>query len=139
MTQRVLATDSARQAAQRMRALLERGLPQQLQQVVVLGTTLAKPRVWEGREAAAFRGGWPRARQSMASAMTGLSSLSTHADQVLADVTKAGSDGALGTGGPPSWRPGAQALANLLVAAPLPAASPSTMSIPERPLPLQPH
>jgi hypothetical protein len=92
--QRVLATDSAKQAAERIGALITGSLAPQVKQVLQAGQALANPRVWDGPQAALFRTSqWPRWTSGLDAALQALGRLDGQARQVIADIERAGSQG----------------------------------------------
>jgi hypothetical protein len=90
-TRRTLATDSAREAALRIRAIMDQELPQQLRDLLAQGNLLATPELWDGPGAAQFQGDtWPRSRQALVGALDSLDRLHGSAAQVLEHIFAAG-------------------------------------------------
>src|SRR5215469_8636551 len=91
---RVLATPAARQAASRMRALLDGDLDQGLQEVLRAVDVLEDPQLWDGPDALTFREAqWAQVRASMTRAVRTLREVSEHAERVIADILQAGTGG----------------------------------------------
>jgi hypothetical protein len=98
MSQRVLATRNAAQAATRMRALLQGDVQRQMRQLATDGDALSQPTVWDGPRATTFRTStWPPARTSLQAALAALDHLAAQAVKAIADIEAAGGTGALGT------------------------------------------
>jgi hypothetical protein len=97
MGRRVLATDAARQAALRVGTLVHGSLVPQVQQILQAGRALSNPQVWDGPEAAQFRTGqWPTWTTRLNGVLLELEKLDAHAQQVIADIVRAGTQGSVG-------------------------------------------
>ena len=105
MSQRVLATDRAKSAAQQMNSLLTGSLRSQLAALKQQGQTLCRPAVWDGPAAARFRSQqWPPMGRSMDQALEALTNLEKSSQTVTSNIIRAGSQGSIGgtiTGVPP--------------------------------------
>ena len=90
-SQRVLATDNARQAATRMQTMLSGDLSVQLRQLQVAGTSLSDPNTWDGPLATRFRTGeWPAQSRALQQATTTLNDLSRQMQTVVQNILHAG-------------------------------------------------
>jgi len=97
VTERVLATTAALQAARTIQTVIRGGLQQNVQEVLVHLQTLSNPAVWDGPQADQFRRAQaPRHQASMRNALVSMRQLSSHADSAVVDITTAGSRGPLG-------------------------------------------
>jgi hypothetical protein len=90
-SQRVLATDTAKQAATKMQAMLSGDMSAQLRQLQVAGNDLSNPDTWDGPLAARFRTGeWPAQSRALQSAITTLDTLSKQMQTVVQNILHAG-------------------------------------------------
>ncbi len=97
MSQRVLSTDRAKNAARQMNSLLTGGLPAQLAALKQHGQALCSPAVWDGPAAARFRSQqWPPVSLSMDQALRALASLEKSAQTAVDNIIQAGSQGSMG-------------------------------------------
>ena len=91
MTDRVLSTDTARGAIQRIEAILAGQLEQQVQQLEQQGQILSDPGIWDGRAAAEFRGTvWPQAKSSLDRTIKTLEELRVAIQRVNQNIMTAG-------------------------------------------------
>ena len=90
-SQRVLATDNAKQAATRMQTMLSGDMSAQLRQLQVAGNDLSNPNTWDGPLATRFRTGeWPPQSRALQTAITTLEGLSKQMQTVLQNILQAG-------------------------------------------------
>ena len=91
MSDRVLSTDTAREAIQRMQSILSGGLEQQVQQLESQGRTLCDPNVWDGQTAADFRGNvWPSTSAALDKTVQALDELRLTVQRVNQNIMSAG-------------------------------------------------
>jgi hypothetical protein len=96
MSERVLATQAAKQAATAMRSLLGGDLSQRTQEALHALGILASPGVWDGPTATTFRRSLaPQIKSSLTVALRSLQQLQQHSDRVVADIMRAGTSGVL--------------------------------------------
>jgi hypothetical protein len=94
MSQRVLATDAAKQAAQRMGTIIQDALDHQLPQVLQDGRTLSDPAMWDGPDAVRFRSStWPGHLADLDRTLRMLSGLDDQVKRVIDDIMRAGLEG----------------------------------------------
>lgn len=94
MSQRVLATEAALQAAKQMQSVLNGGLQQQVRQLLAHGQALSNPNAWDSREAGDFRQrSWPGARRSLTQSLQSLVRLQADSEKVIRDIMAAGNGG----------------------------------------------
>ncbi|TMC08065.1 MAG: hypothetical protein E6J41_14880 [Chloroflexi bacterium] len=99
MSQRVLATDRAQQAARQMHDLLNGALTSQLTAVKRLGQALCSATVWDGPSAVQFRTQeWPPMGRSVDQALQALERLQQSSETTVADIIRAGTSGTVGAG-----------------------------------------
>ena len=58
MSERVLSTDTAKQAISQMQTIINGGFQEQIQQLNRQGEVLSDPNNWDGPLASQFRGSW---------------------------------------------------------------------------------
>ena len=91
MSDRVLSSEAARVAIQRMEAILAGQLEQQVQQLEQQGQILTDPSIWDGRAAAEFRGTvWPQAKASLDRTIKTLEELRLAVQRVNQNIMAAG-------------------------------------------------
>ena len=91
MGQRVLATDTAKQAATKMQALLSGQITAEIKQVQTIGNQLSNPNSWDGPLAQKFRTSeWPGQTRALQSAVTTLEQLSKQMETVVQNILTAG-------------------------------------------------
>jgi uncharacterized protein YukE len=94
MSQRVLSTEAARSAIQRMQAILSGELEAQVKQLERQGDVLSDPNVWDGPYASQFRGSiWPQTRGALDRTVTALDELRTAVQRVNENIMSAGGGG----------------------------------------------
>jgi len=92
-SERVLATDNAKQAAAKMQTILSGDMSARLRQLQVAGNDLSNPNTWDGPLAARFRTGeWPAQSRALQSAVTTLEGLSKQMQIVVQNILHAGGD-----------------------------------------------
>lgn len=96
MSQRVLATESALQAARQMQSVLNGGIQHQVRQLLAHGQTLSNPNAWDSREAADFRQrSWPGANRSLTQSLQSLGRLQADSESVIRGIIAAGDNGSV--------------------------------------------
>ena len=93
MSQRVLSTEAARAAIQRMQTILSGDLQGQVGQLEAQGQTLCDPNVWDGPFAAQFRGDWPHMRTALMDSIRALEELRVSVQRVNENIMTAGGGG----------------------------------------------
>jgi hypothetical protein len=91
MGQRVLATETAKQAALKMQALLSGQITAEIKQVQAIGNQLINPNTWDGPLAVRFRTSeWPGETRALQGAVTALETLSKQMETVVQNILHAG-------------------------------------------------
>jgi hypothetical protein len=91
MAQRVLATQEAVQAIQKMQQIIAGGLTDQVKQLDAQGRTLSDSNVWDGPKANEFRSQlWPQVNSTLQKTVTELTELRTKLDAIQRDILAAG-------------------------------------------------
>ncbi len=94
MSQRVLSTEAARSAIQRMQAILSGELEAQVTQLKRQGDILADPNVWDGPYASQFRGSiWAETSHALDRTVKALDDLRTAVQRVNENIMSAGGGG----------------------------------------------
>jgi hypothetical protein len=87
----VLVTQEAKEAALRMKAIVQGGLQQQVQDLQRQGSTLASGAVWKGQKADIFQCSvWPETDRALTAMITALTDLQRRVDGVLDEIFAAG-------------------------------------------------
>ncbi len=89
---RVLSTEVARTSIDRMRAIINNGLADQITQLANEGRTLSQPDVWDGALAARFRGDWEATEQALRQTNQQLESLRSAVEQIFNNLMTSASD-----------------------------------------------
>jgi hypothetical protein len=93
MSQRVLATDAARDAAKKLKGLLDGDMQKDLKAVDADGTILSNPNEWDGPRAVTFRThDWPQHDQAINNAIKTLETVRAHAESTIQAILAAGGD-----------------------------------------------
>ncbi|HEC10459.1 MAG TPA: pyrophosphorylase [Acidimicrobiales bacterium] len=88
---RVLSTDQARQAVANLGRIVDGDLVGQLGALRAEGATLSDPNVWDGMEAARFRGEtWPQAESALRQMIEALQQLRTYVQTINQNIMTAG-------------------------------------------------
>ncbi|MDG2262386.1 MAG: pyrophosphorylase [Actinomycetota bacterium] len=88
---RVLSTDQARASIDRIRSLANDQLTSDLSALQAEGSTLSDPNIWDGLEAARFRGDtWPSVDRALKQAVSALQSLQQQAQSINQNIMAAG-------------------------------------------------
>jgi hypothetical protein len=91
MSDRVLSTELARAAIQRMETILAGELEQQVRQLEQQGQSLSDPGVWDGRAAVEFRTRvWPEAKSGLDRTVQTLQELRVAVQRVNHNIMSAG-------------------------------------------------
>jgi uncharacterized protein YukE len=90
MSERVLSTETARQAIQKMQQIINGPLMEQIDALNREGQTLSDPNVWDGRLAQQFRSEWPQTHSALMKAKEALEELRADSDQINQDIMTAG-------------------------------------------------
>ena len=89
--QTVMVTQEAKDAAVRMRSIVNGGLQQQVQDLQRQGQTLANGQTWKGAKAELFSTSiWPDTDRALTSMITALADLQRRVDGVLDEIFAAG-------------------------------------------------
>jgi len=90
MSDRVVSSQEARSAIDTMRAVINEGLPAQVQSLRAQGNRLMEPQNWEGRLAAEFRSRWPEIASRLEQTNRDLEQLRADVDRINHDIMAAG-------------------------------------------------
>ncbi len=90
MSGRVLSSEQARQAIQKMQQLINGPLAEQIDALNREGQTLSDPSVWDGNRAQEFRNDWPQMHQTLTQAKQSLEDLRARIDAINRDIMTAG-------------------------------------------------
>jgi uncharacterized protein YukE len=90
MSQRVLSTEAARAAIQKMQMILSGDLQGQIGQLEAQGETLSDPNVWDGPYAMQFRSEWPQQRTALMDILNALDELRVSVQRVNENIMQAG-------------------------------------------------
>jgi hypothetical protein len=108
MSQRVLATDAAKDAAVKLQSLLNGDMQKDLKAVDADGAVLADPNQWDGPRAITFRTSeWPQHDQAINSAIRTLETIGAHAQSTIEAIQAAGGAGGHAPNSHPGPHPGA--------------------------------
>jgi hypothetical protein len=93
MATRVLATDAARDAAKKLKGLLDGDMQKDLKAVDADGAVLTDPNCWDGPRAVTFRTSeWPQHDQAINNAIKTLETVRAHAETTIEAILTAGGD-----------------------------------------------
>jgi len=92
LAQRVLATEEAVQAAQKMKTILNGPLTDQLRQLERCGAELERPDQWDGRDSQIFRQRWTNDRRTLDNCINTLKQLQQDSEKVVRAIRTAGGD-----------------------------------------------
>ena len=88
MSDRVLSSQSAKDSIQKIQAIINGGLTDQIQALDTEGKNLSEPNVWDGPLATTFRSDtWPNTHQSLQNTIT---ELNNNLQQISNDIFQAG-------------------------------------------------
>lgn len=91
MATRVLSTDQAKTSIQKIQAIINGGLADEIQKLDNEGKTLSQADVWDGPLAHQFRDDiWPQTKSALDKAKTELEDLRNQLDKISADIMRAG-------------------------------------------------
>lgn len=91
MPGRVLSTDDAKSAIQRIQSIVSTGLTDQISQLNTEGTRLSQPDVWDGPLAEQFRGDiWPSTKAALDKARSELEELQRKLQTIAQNIMSAG-------------------------------------------------
>jgi uncharacterized protein YukE len=91
MATRVLSTDQAKTSIQKIQAIINGGLADEIQKLDNEGKTLSQPDVWDGPLAHQFRDDiWPQTKSALEKAKSELDDLRNQLDKISADIMRAG-------------------------------------------------
>ena len=90
MAERVLSTDAARQAIQKMLQIVSGSLTEQIDALNREGQTLSDPNVWDGRLAQQFRSEWPQTHNTLLRAKEAVEELRANSQRINEDIMRAG-------------------------------------------------
>ena len=91
MSDRVLSSQAAKDAIQKIQAIINGGLTDQIQALDTEGKNLSEPNVWDGPLATTFRSDtWPNTHQSLQNTITKLTELNNNLQQISNDIFQAG-------------------------------------------------
>jgi uncharacterized protein YukE len=93
MSQRVVASAQAKQAATQMQQVLSGQLQDTLRRLDQLGTTLSQPNEWDGRLAQQFRSQeWPQVKSANQKMLQQLEQLQQSVQKIVQNIMQAGGD-----------------------------------------------
>lgn len=90
MTYRVVSTQEALQAIDRMQQIINGGLVEQIEALNREGQRLSDPNVWDGRHAIEFRSQWPQTYQALMRAKNELEQVRANLQTVNRNIMAAG-------------------------------------------------
>ncbi len=90
MSGRVLSTDTAKQAIQRMQQIINGPLAEQIDALNREGQTLSDPNVWDGALAQQFRSEWPNTHSALVRAKEAVEQLRANSQRINQDIMTAG-------------------------------------------------
>lgn len=90
MSERVLSTSVARQSIQKMTAIVNGPLSEQIEALMREGQTLSDPRVWNGRLAMKFRDQWAERHNLLRQIIVELEQLRVVIQRINEDIMTAG-------------------------------------------------
>ncbi|MEM4202905.1 MAG: hypothetical protein QXS54_02430 [Candidatus Methanomethylicaceae archaeon] len=90
MTGRVVSTQEALQAIDRMQQIINGGLVEQIEALNREGQRLSDPNVWDGRHAIEFRSQWPQTYQALMRAKNELEQVRANLQTVNRNIMAAG-------------------------------------------------
>jgi len=90
MTDRVLSTQTARQAITKLQQIINGGLIEQLQALKQEGQILSDPNVWDGQLAVQFREEWQATYQSLEKTQQQLEQLRAKSQKINQNIMQAG-------------------------------------------------
>lgn len=90
MSDRVLSTQTAREAIQQMQRIINSGLAEEIESLNKQGQMLSDPNVWDGRLAEQFRSEWPNTYSTLKKAQEELESLRSKVQRINEDIMRAG-------------------------------------------------
>lgn len=90
MSDRVVATITARQAITRMQQIINGGLVEQIEALNREGQILSDPQNWDGRLAIEFRNNWPQTYQALVKAKNELEELRANIQTINQNIMRAG-------------------------------------------------
>jgi uncharacterized protein YukE len=90
MSGRVLSTDTAKQAIQKMQQIINGPLMEQIDALNREGQTLSDPNVWDGNLAQQFRNDWPQTHSALLKAKEAVEQLRAQSQQINQDIMTAG-------------------------------------------------
>jgi hypothetical protein len=93
MSNVILSTPTAMAALQRMQAIVQGGLSDQIRQLCEAGDVAGDPTNWEGPHAARFRATWADSKSSLHRLLGDLVELQTRLARVQHDIQAAGGAG----------------------------------------------
>ncbi len=87
---RVLSTEAARTSIEKMRAIINNGLVEQVNQLAAEGRNLSQPEVWDGTLAAQFRGDWEVTEAALRNTNAELERLRDAVERINTNIMMAG-------------------------------------------------
>jgi uncharacterized protein YukE len=90
MSDRVLSTQTAREAIQQMQRIINSGLAEEIESLNKQGRTLSDPNVWDGRLAEQFRSEWPETYNALKKAQEEVERLRAEVQKINEDIMMAG-------------------------------------------------
>jgi len=90
MSERVLSTQTAKQAIQKMQQIVNGSLTEQIDALNREGQTLSDPNVWDGRLAQQFRSEWPQTHSALLKAKEAVEQLRANSQRINQDIMQAG-------------------------------------------------
>ena len=90
MSDRVLSTQTAREAIQQMQRIINSGLSEEIESLNKQGQTLSDPNVWDGRLAEQFRSEWPDTYNALKKAQEEVEKLRAQVQKINENIMMAG-------------------------------------------------
>jgi len=90
MSERVLSTQTAKQAIQKMQQIINGSLTEQIDALNREGQTLSDANVWDGRLAQQFRSEWPQTHSALLKAKEAVEQLRANSQRINQDIMQAG-------------------------------------------------
>ena len=90
MSERVLSTQRAKEAIEKMRSIISGTLTEQIDALNREGQTLSDPNVWDGRRAQQFRNEWPQAHSALLKAKEAVEQLRANSQEINRNIMQAG-------------------------------------------------
>ena len=90
MSERVLSTQRAKEAIEKMQRIISGSLTEQIDALNREGQTLSDPNVWDGRRAQQFRNEWPQVHSALLKAKEAVEQLRANSQEINRNIMEAG-------------------------------------------------